>query len=269
MAWPEYGVVKVEGRLAAAIDGTSTSHRLATRDELRAAPAAMGREVAGLLGAMPEGRAAGVGRFDLATERDFEDRVEGLDLLRAMRALRPPGCKVDVITAPDGRVETVAVVTARRARRLFRAYDKSVESGEGLPGSRVRFEAQVRRNASQRQGPNVVADSDLRAAFGRTIEPFMRGESVTVTSPAGVIDELASQVAGGSLTIAGAKRLAGASEFLRRYGRALYDSNDQSSRRLRALREAGIAVDDELEPGSRIAVSELLESALQEWSLGA
>ena len=226
----------------------------------------MVRELSALVGAEPEGRVVEVGRFDLATERDFDDPAEGLLLLRAMRALRPPGYKLNVYEAQDGRVETVAVVTSKRSRRVFRAYDKSVESGSGPPGSQVRFEAQVRRSSAQRRGPCATANSDLRVAFGRTIEPFMTGESVTVTSRAGVVNQLAAKVSAGELGIRRAEGLVGAAELLRRFGRGIYATDNQSARRLRALRAAGVAVDDDLPEGAVIPVGQLLESALDQWS---
>ena len=39
-AWPEHGIVKVEGRLSALLDRSATSYRLCSRDELRMADAA-------------------------------------------------------------------------------------------------------------------------------------------------------------------------------------------------------------------------------------
>lgn len=263
--WPEWATLRVEGRLAAAIDGSKDSHRLATRDELRDAAAAMAGQLEQAFGERPYGKYAALSRYDLVVERDCEP-VEGLALLRAMRALCPPGYKLDVVTTPDGRVETVSVVTPRRAARVFRAYDKSVESGSGPAGSRIRFEAQVVRRGKQRQTPHVVASGDLGGTFGRTIEPFLKGEAVTVTSAASVVDQLVGQVADGRMSIARAERLAGAAEFLRRFGRAVYESDHQSARRLRALRHAGIAVDDELPEGATIPVSELLTAAVAEWA---
>ena len=266
MAWPEYGVVKVEGRLGAAVDGSSESHRLASRDELRQAGDVMAAQLRALLAVEPETRAAEVGRFDLVTERDFEDGTEGLSLLKAMRALCPPRCKLRIHAARDGRVETVAVLTERGGRTIFRAYDKGVESSTAAPGERIRFEAQVRRLKAHRQGPNGTANGNLRSAFGRTIEPFMEGTPVTVTSPSAVVDQVAEQLACGDVSAARAERLIGSAELLRRYGRGIYGEGWRSERRLRDLRRAGVAVDDELPEGARVPVSAMLSAALEAWS---
>jgi hypothetical protein len=114
--------------------------------------------------------------------------------------------------------------------------------------------------------PYELANSDLGSAFGRTIKPFVKGDPLTVTTASGVVDQLAQKLADGQLTAARAERLVGAAELLRRYGRGVYDNQRQSARRLEALREAGIAVDDELPPDSVVPVTELLQAALQEWA---
>lgn len=266
MAWPDYGVVKIEGRLGAAVDGNPHSHRLATRDELRVADQAMALQLVELLAVEPTTTVAGVGRYDLVTERDFENPTEGIQLLRAMRALCPPRCKLKIHSTRDGRVETVAVVTERGGRTIFRAYDKGVESGTAGPGERIRFEAQVRRPSANRQTAVETAAGDLRSAFGRTIEPFMEGTPVTVTSPSGVVDQVAEQLAAGNLSATKAENLIGAAELLRRYGRGIYGKDSRSARRLRELKKAGVAVDDELPEGATVPVSALLAAALEEWS---
>jgi hypothetical protein len=91
VAWHQYGVVKAECRLAAVLDGDARSYRLAARHELRHADEAMREEVRGLVGAVPEGTLVGVSRYDLTTEREFQAGADGQAVLKAMRALCPPG----------------------------------------------------------------------------------------------------------------------------------------------------------------------------------
>lgn len=265
-AWPEFGVVKLECRLGALIDNSRESHRLGTRDDMRAGASAAVDQLREHLGHVPDTKAVGVSRMDLVTERDFEQPADGLQLLRAMKALCPPGYKVRAHSCPDGRVETVAIVTPKRGATIFRAYDKASESGQGEPGTRVRLEAQVRRNRSSRQGPNTVASSNLAAVFGRTMEPFLKGEAVTVCHPTNVVDHVAAQISDGTMTVARGERLVGSAELLRRFGRGLYADDRQSARRLAALRDAGVAVDEDLPLGARIPVSQLLASAVEEWA---
>lgn len=264
MAWPAYGVVKAEGRLAAILDGTRESTRLAARDELASADDAMRAQVGDLMSVQPRGGDPGVSRFDLTTERSFAG-ADGQDVLKAMRALCPPGYVVRSHRMEDGTVQSVAVLT-ERGRVVFRAYDKGLESGTHAPGERIRFEAQNRPRPEARRTPGQLASSDLRRQFGRTIQPFLRGESLTVTHPTGVVDQIAAQLASGDLTAARAERLIGSAELLRRHGRAIYADDRTSWRRLDALRRAGVATDEELPPGATVPVSELLREAVEEFA---
>lgn len=266
MAWEEYGVVKAECRLGALLDGTAASFRLASREELLRADSAMRCQIVDLIGAAPEGDAAGVSRFDLTTEREFECGADGQVVLKAMRALCPTGYVVESVRQADDVVRQVAVKTGRGHVTVFRAYDKGIESGSHGPGERIRFEAQNRARSGARRSPGELAVADLRHHFGRTIEPFLKGDPVTVTDRAGVTDALVQRVSAGELSMARAERLIGSAELLRRFGRAIYADDRKSWRRLDALRRAGVAVDDELPSGSVVPVSELLRQAVDEFS---
>lgn len=265
LAWPEHGVLKAEGRLSAALDGDPGTWRLAQRGEVLAADDAMREAVREVLGHAPDGRAVLVGRYDLATEAHYTDPTQGLATLAAMSALAPSGHLTRTFAAPGGRVQSVAMVTERRAVPVFRAYDKGIESGSHAPGERVRFEAQRRLPSGRRTTPRQLARGDLRSAFARTLQPFVREAPMTVTHPASVVDELAGRVQRGELTVARAERLAGSIEFLRRYGRAIYETR-QGQRRLRALREAGIAVSDYLPEASVVPVGQVLSDVVEAWS---
>lgn len=266
MAWPEHGLVAAEGRLSAAVEGTARTTRLASRDELRHAEAHMRRQVRELLGCEPDGGAGEVRRYDLTTERAFTDGAEGLAFLRAMSLMVPGGYKRKNFVAADGRVETTYVVTAKRGRALARAYDKGVESGSHAPGERVRLEAQNRPTKADRMTAEVLATSDLRRSFGRTVTPFLGAEEITVTDPTGLVDVLATKAATGELSMARAERLIGAQLLLQRFGRAIYGDDDKSSRRLRALREAGVLVDHDLPPSATVPVSRLLREMVEEFA---
>lgn len=265
MAWPQFGVVKGECRLAALLDGSSDSHRLADRDELRHADGVMRSQIRGLVGEAPEGGPPGVSRFDLTTEREF-DAAEGQAVLKAMRAICPTGFVKEATTQADGVVRAVAVKTARGHRTVFRAYDKGLESSSHQAGERVRLEAQCRARSDQRMAPTELAAADLRRQFGRVIDPFLRGDPIVVTNAAGVTEQLVAKVAAGDLSIRRAEGLIGAAEVLRHFGRAIYADDRKSWRRLKALRDAGVAVDEELPPDAVIPVSELLRQAVEEFN---
>lgn len=265
MAWPQFGVIKGECRLAALLDGSRDSYRLADRAELRGAEVAMRAQIGDLVGSEPEGGAGAVSRFDLTTEREF-DAAQGQAVLKAIRALCPPAYVREATTQADGVVRAVVVKTARGHRTVFRAYDKGLESGSHPAGERVRLETQCRARSGQRLTAAQLAEADLRRQFGRTIDPFLRGDPLVVTNPAGVTEQLVAKVARDELTIRRAEGLIGAAEVLRHFGRAIYGDDRKSWRRLKALRDAGVAVDDELPAGAAIPVSELLRQAVEQFN---
>src|SRR3954451_23784000 len=88
MAWPDHGLVAAEGRLAAALDGSSDSNRLAALPELRDAEAAYRSEIRALLGHEPPNDAHSADpecrRYDLCTERRFSAAADGLAFKRAL-----------------------------------------------------------------------------------------------------------------------------------------------------------------------------------------
>jgi hypothetical protein len=265
-AWPEHGVVKFEGRLAALVDGDAGSHRLADRGDMLRADVAARAQVAELLGAAPQGDTVAVSRYDLAAEFDFDQGDDGRTLLAAMRAVVPAAYKAKIFQRSASAVESVTTVTARRGAVAFRAYDKGLESGTAAPGHRVRFEAQIRHKGASRREPVELARRDLRADFGRTLRSMLEAQDATVTGTSASVDVLVGKVAAGELTMARAERLIGSLEVLRRFGRAVYGDDLASWRRLAALREAGIAVDDQLPPDAVVPVGELLRRAVEEFA---
>jgi hypothetical protein len=273
-AWSAHGTVKVEGRLSALIDAARDSYRLASRDELRRADAAARAQLLELLGAAPEGPVVGVGRFDLTTERHFTDPADGRDFLHALASLPPPaGYERRVYTAADGTITSVAYLTTRGHRVVFRAYDKVRELlakgvvTDELPGTRIRLEAQNRAKSGGRHLPDVLAGRDLRHEFGRTLAPILRGgHDVTVRGADAVTAELLGRVHRGELSMARATRLIGDVQVLRDYGRAAYPNEAMARDRLRALRAAGVPLSEELPPDRIVPVGELLRQAVEEFA---
>ncbi len=269
MAWPEHGLVAAEGRLGAILDGDKASYRLAPTRSLVDAEEAMRAEMRAFVGHEPDGDDdCEVRRYDLTAEQHFAAAPEGRAFLRALGGMCPPRYKVMKVEAAEG-VETVYVITPKRARKIARAYDKGVESGSHSPGERVRFEAQLRPPTAQRHRPAVLARRDLRRDFGRTLAPFLTGSELTVTTTTGVVPQLVEQVIDGRLSVAKAERLAGSVELLRVYGRAIYGDDHKSARRLRALREAGVVLDDALPEGAQVPVSKLLRQMVDAWASDA
>lgn len=265
MAWPQFGAVKVEGRLAALADRSADSHRLATRDELASAERLFRWELRELLGVEPEGR-AGASRFDLTAELELSDKG-GQAVLKALRGLALPGYVTRSATEAGGVVREVGIHTARAFRKVARGYDKGVESGSHPAGERFRFEAQNRAKTALRRTPAELAGSDLRHEFGRMLSPFLKAERLVVAGTGGAVEELARQVAAGELTEARAERLAGSLAFMGRYGRGFYADDRKGRRRLQALREVGVSLSDELPAEARLPVGELLREMVAGFEL--
>ena len=259
IAWPGLGIVKGEGRLSALLDGDARSYRLAERGELVDAEEAMRAELRELVGRVPDGGRAEVSRYDLSVDRAYA-RDDGIAAIRAMKSLCPLGYVSRVYGMPDGTVNSVAYCTERRGVVAFRAYDKGVESGSDPRGERVRFEAQNKRRSGQRRSPEVVARGDLQADFARTIAPVLQAATeVKVMSPSTAVEQLGQMVARDELTPARAERIAGSIAFLHTFGRGFYDQR-QSQRRLKALRDVGIAVDDEMPAGALLTIDQELRA---------
>jgi hypothetical protein len=104
--------------------------------------------------------------------------------------------------------------------------------------------------------------------------PYLNAETVTVAGPDGAVAELAARVVRGELGHARAERLIGSVALLKHGGRAVYDREDdtrktndkRSSSRLRALRDAGVVLSDELPREAVVPVSELLREAVARFS---
>jgi hypothetical protein len=255
---PRWFSVKVEGRLGAILYDNENCHDLVGRDGLEQVGDLLRQRVGHAVGWEPDGNGA-VSRLDLTAEREFEQREDGMAFIRGVAALCPPGYKRKIITTADGRMETGYVITPKRAIALTRVYDKSEQTRTGLPGERVRLEAQNRFDGRDASPPGWWAKRDLSPYFGRRWTPYLdQGKDVTVTSTTTAVDLLAQKVARDELSPAKAERIAGSLLFLERCGRAFYGSNDASSRRLRAARQAGIAIDNELPPGATLPVGQLL-----------
>lgn len=207
-----------------------------------------------------------VRRFDLAHEFEFSEGRHGLSFLRTLGALTPPRRKVELIRGQDGQPQTVYLRHVRSFAVDARAYDKGVESGSHAPGERIRYEAQRRPARSRRHTPSTVAELDLRGEFGRSINPYLEGGPVIAAGSKATVVKLAQAAAAGEISIAKAERMIGTVEVLREFGRAIYGDERKAQRRLKDLRDAGVALDDELPADSVVPVGQLLSDAVERFS---
>lgn len=262
------GLVWLEGRADAIVTGSDTGWDLRPVIDLvdveRIAREAFD-ELAGEPAEWYEPRPpAEVRRFDLAHEFAFSDGRDGLAFLRTVAGMCPPRRKLDVWSGQDGQPQTVYVRQATSGVVTERLYDKGVESGSHPPGQRLRYEAQRRPPKSQRMRPEVLASHDLRAEFGRSISTYVQGShNVIAAGPTATVEHLAGQVARGELSIAKAERMVGTVALLREYGRSIYGDERKARRRLQGLREAGVALDDELPSDRVVPVGQMLRDSME------
>jgi hypothetical protein len=268
LCYPAFDVLAVETRLAALLALDSECHDLAPARDLvegeRYARSILGQRVGADVGRCE------VRRVDLASELRFGTSAEGLAFLRAVAGFVAPRQRATNEVAVDGSVMTHYARTAKRGVVHARIYDKGRESGSDPPGLRVRIESQNRPPKAKRYSPEVLASLDLTAMFGRTMQPYLHTEELTVAGPDGAVADIAALAVRGDITHARAEKLLGSIVLLKHGGRAVYDrgvssrveNNKRSSRRLKALRDAGVTLSDELPSEAVVPVSALLRDAI-------
>lgn len=273
LAWPGHGLVAYETRLEALLAGDAAHHGLAPVAGLPAGCTAARLAVKDLIGADP-GDKAEVRRFDLAAEIRFEQSSEGLAFLASLRGMCPPRARVTHEVDASGAVMTAYVRTEKRGVVLSRAYDKGRESGSDPPGHRIRIESQNRPKKAERYRPEVLATLDLSSTFGRTMRHYLTAKQIVAAGPDGAVTEVIAKAHRGELGIARAERLVGSVAFLKHAGRAAYhdpaltakENNRRSARRLKALRDAGVALEHELPSEAVVPTSDLLRTAISEFT---
>lgn len=270
VVYRSHGLIAYESRLAAVLVGDEDCHDLAPASSTAAAADVVRESLARLLRADP-GERVEVRRFDLAAELRFDEGAEGLAFLGSVRWMCPPRAKINAYSGADGQVQTVNVVTEKRGVIRSRAYDKGRESGSDAPGLRIRIESQNRPPKSMRYSPIVFSDLDLAPTYGRTMSHYLDVDEVVSAGVDGATAHLVAQATSGEISIARAERLAGSIAILKYAGRGAYNdpdrsvkaNNQHSSRRLKALRDAGITLDDALPADAVVPVSQLLRDAVE------
>lgn len=254
--FPQFGVLRLEGRAAAIISGNVDEHRLASAPEL----AQVGVIARDLVGQLTGERldVSEAARLDVACDLSCS-RDDGLALLRVLRHAKPPRSKWMVYeNARDRAPETVAFVTEKRGRILLRAYDKGLESGTAPRGELIRIERQQRLDKGRRRRPDAIDAGYLGAVWASHLQGMSKSaRQVTVGGATTLTQELAARVAEGTMSPARARSLLGAAYLLPELEKNL---GDRTARRWAAdLAAEGIMpIRDDLPDLSRIALPALL-----------
>jgi hypothetical protein len=242
----ETGLLYVEGRLGAIVDGDVDVHRLADARELRDGVERV-LELVAPSGLELDRERCELRRLDAVTERRHEDDPrEGLAELAALAALDPPRMKVEVVRLRR-RIQTVYYRHEGSFAVHLRAYCKATETGHGEPGSWIRVEQQNRPRAGRRQSvAQLRAEGrELGRLFGHRIEAYERAGLVEVGSTAWAERRVAQLLAAGDLTPRVAERLWGTVSVWRQYGPEWGGWSTRTRQRRRAeLRELGLVVGD-------------------------
>ena len=250
------GMVYVEGRLAALLNGAD-DHRLLPAAEFTRAPA-----VAAERFGLDEMRPVGVARADLASELRFSDGRDGLELLRAASYVDLPWLKVGTEGGKRDSLETVSWRTVNGRSVVLRMYDKGRETGLVAPGEWIRFERQRRWRKVRERTVAEVIESPHSAFVGRELARLVDGvERVDVCNRWGAVERLRELQAGGVLTGEMHAKLVG---FVVSCGPGLKRSTAYAwAARLRSL---GIALNPNEGGRSRVPVGDYIRGFADRWA---
>ncbi len=255
--FPGPGLIFCEGRLAALMARSEDDHALAPSGAL--VPGSdRAREALGRVGLELVGTPA-IRRLDLAGELRFKSGADGLSFMRTLASLDVPGLKRDVWMRGT-RVETVYYRTLQAGAVRLRAYDKGVEAKTDAPGVRIRLERQVRYAKRQQQTPATVAGSDLAKLYkGRLAAWTNATGDIVATNLTGAQNAVLSRLSNGAITERRAERLLGTLVLLERFGDGWWDKPHTRQRRVRELRDLGVALDLERLEAEPVPVGELIK----------
>jgi hypothetical protein len=267
------GAIRVEGRLDPLLTGERDSWGLRPVSDLVAGERRARQLVEHLAGAPMDGGREYFGdgelaRVDAAHELEFEDAPDGLTFLRAVAAMRPSMRKADVAWGVDGQPQTIYFRTPKRFAVRERIYDKGVESGSHPAGLRVRLEAQRRFPKNRAMPRGALPAADLGRYYAEKLQAYAQTDTLAA-GPDQARRELLAKVHSGQVTMRVAARLLGDVSIFAEFGRAAYPNAKMAQRRLKALRDHGVAIEDVLPPERSVPVGRLLRESIESWTAAA
>jgi hypothetical protein len=267
------GAIRVEGRLDPLMTGDRESWRLRPASDLRDGEARARAVVEHLAGApMDGGRGyfddGELARVDATHEVEFEEQADGLAFLRSIASMRPSARKVDAIYGVDGQPQTVYFRTPKRFAVRERIYDKGVESGSHAAGLRVRIEAQRRFPKGRAIHRGSLDRVEPGSYYAEKLQAYAEADTLA-SGPDQARRQLLASVHAGDVSMRVAARLLGDVAIFAEFGRAAYPDDRMARRRLAALRQHGIAVEDVLPPERVVPVGRLLRESIESWSVAA
>jgi hypothetical protein len=240
--YPASGLVTIEARLAVVLAGHAEDHRLIPADRLaegaERAMAAVAR--LGIALAAP----LTVRRLDLAAELCFRVGTDGVSFLNAcQRGLHLPRLRqVPYYAVGEARLESIVWATEKGRQTRSRLYDAGTHHKTGRPGRRLRWEREHRWSGSGSPTPEQVMALDLAAMYAAPLRGWLReSKPMRVCSPSTAIALLFNEARAGKRTRRSAESLSAKINSVA-HGADLLAPHDRR-RRVKALRDAGIALD--------------------------
>lgn len=210
----------------------------------------------------PLGTDAGLGRVDGTVTLGFEEGKQGIAVLQGVAALDFPRSMPVVYGKPP---QTVYIAGHRTAERKARIYDKGVEQLSDPPGTRVRFENQVRYSKETRRAVPEVDLAHVRHRFEARFGPLAKSaRGLKVASLPVVAAEVHERVLAGEITLRQAERLLGYMT-LHQAGERAYPRRTMFRRRAE-LRQLGLVLADDFFEPVEVNLGDTLEAALAAWS---
>jgi hypothetical protein len=197
----------------------------------------------------------GFSRIDATATIAFDDPAHGAAVLQAAAAIRLPYLKPGTYGNP---LETVNLHDLRgRGRILARLYDKGRESGSAAPGKLIRVEEQARLKSGKRLGLQACA----RSIYAKRFAPMAQLENtVAVCSAPAALEHLAGLYVSGGLSEIKFEKLSG---FVHREARNLPGHPRTRYRRVRELRDLGVALTDQPLDGPPVDLAAVIGATIE------
>lgn len=253
---PKSQSVWIEGRLAPMLSGDKETKDLLPAPFLRVAALRAAADISEIcldgldLPTRLFSRASiGLSRLDYAAEISCSP-ADGLVFLSGFSQISGAAKRKVVVWLSENRVETIYLSEKSQKRRI-RIYDKALETGEGAPGSRIRFERELRWEAADRIAIDRADASFLKEKWIQGFEPWFGKDPIgkpnlRVYPLDEAADEIIGKMEAGELDPASGERLLGTLMLNRRRGEGWWKDNqgktDIAYRRRKDLKDLGITV---------------------------
>ena len=293
MAWPEFGLLTVEGRAAPLLTGSVLDYSLVAPTALGDVAQAAGDLVAAVLGQDGMDTEPLLRRCDLASDVDFSPAWAGEEALAAFASVVLPR----LVTVPHRRAdqsyEGVAWMTsgnrvqlrvyesaeqkrrkllreAKKAQPELKARAEEAAARYGPRGSTLRLERQLTWPKAKQPSTAEFLNRDLGAEFlGPMAAAVGEYSGLLVAGEGAATERIAEMRRAGTVRPQKASRLLSYVTALQHAPAAWFDSDRKRNDALRDLRRVGLQLDRSLPPYAAVELGRVLEVAAAPWRAAA